>query len=134
MKKRLFNVLKIFLMILGALFLVQLLIILGAVIGFTSFANADFAVVKQDVKLKTIQPVIDYVEDYRSKNGKYPSKVENVKVKKDLEYKYEVAKDFNCYTITVKSQKENLIKKYQHCFVEGENSSSNSQSYVEYSE
>lgn len=132
MKQRIINVLKLFLMVLGALFLLQLLVSFCIVLGLINFANADLDFINTDKKVKPIQPIINYVEDYRAKNGKYPEKLENVKLKKGLDYKYEITKDGNCYTITVKSKKDNLVKQYQYCSLGDKNSSSKSESYVEY--
>ena len=134
MKKRLTNVIKWLLMVLGALFLLQLILVFGAVLGITSFANADLNFINSDKKLKPVEPIIKYVEDYRTQNGKYPDKIQGVKLKKNLEYKYETTKDGNCYTITIKSKKDNLKKQYQYCSLDSENSSSKSESYVEYME
>ena len=134
MKERLTNVIKWFLMILGGLFLLQLLIGFGIILGFAGFASADLDFLNKDKKLKPVQPIIKYVEDYRQKNGKYPEKIEGIKLKKDLEYKYETTKDGNCYTITIKTKKDNLKKQYQYCMLDDENASSKSESYVEYME
>ena len=58
MKERLLNVLKIFFIVLGVLFLLQILIGFGIVLGFVGFANADFDYVKVDnKKLKNLQIV-----------------------------------------------------------------------------
>ena len=134
MKERLTNVIKWFLMILGALFLIQILLVVGAILGVVGFANADLDFLNTDKKLKPAEPIIKYVEDYRTKNGKYPDKLEGIKLKKGLEYKYETTKDGNCYTITIKSKDENLKKQYQYCMLDSENASSKSESYIEYSE
>lgn len=133
MKERLINIVKWFFIVLGVLFFVQLLLVLGAVIGLTNFAKADFGTAQnQSQKVKEIQPVINYAENYRTENGKYPEKIENVKVKKNLDYKYEISKDGNCYTVTTKSEKNNLTQQYQHCTVNSENSASSSESYIEF--
>lgn len=134
MKERLINVIKVFLMILGGLFLLQLLIGFGVVLGLVGFANADLDFLNTDKKIKPVEPIIKYAEDYRIKNGKYPEKIEGVKLRKNLEYKYETTKDGNCYTITIKSKKDNLKKQYQYCMLDNEKASSKSESYVEYSE
>ena len=70
----------------------------------------DFNYTSTDKKLKPFQPIIDYVDTYYEENSKYPDKLGNIKLKKDLDYKYETTNDGNCYTITVKSKKENLTK------------------------
>ena len=133
MKQRFINVLKWFFMILGALFLLQILLVLAITFGFTNFAHADLDFINTDKKIKPIQPIIKYVEDYHSQNGKYPEKIENIKLKNGLDYTYETTKDGNCYTITIKSKKDNLTKQYQYCSVGTKNSSSKSESYIEYS-
>lgn len=135
MKERFLKVIKIFLMILGGLFLIQLLIILGAIIGLVGFANADLGFnIKPKTGFKYIQPIINYAENYKNENGIYPSKIEGVKIKKDLEYTYEVFENSNCYKVTAKYKKDNMTRQYQHCSSDGENSSSNSEFYTEYSE
>lgn len=134
MKERLINIIKWFLIILGVIFLIQILIVLGAVIGISKFANSDMNINKNtSLKLKQMQPVINYAQDYYNKNGKYPVEIDNVKLNKNLEYKYETSKDLNCYTITTKDKKSNTTKQYQHCSTKSENSNSSSESYVEYS-
>ncbi len=133
MKERFLNVLKWFFIILGVLFLMQILLVAGAFIGLSSFAKADINTIgSKSPKIKDIQPIINYVEDYQMQNGRYPEKVEKVKVKKGLDYKYEISKNANCYTITTKKEKENLTSQYQHCKVSSENSNSSSESYIEY--
>ncbi len=133
MKERFLNVLKWFFIIMGVLFLMQMLLIAGAFIGLSSFAKTDINTIgSKSPKIKDIQPIINYVEEYQLKNGKYPEKVENVKVKKGLNYKYEISKNANCYTITTKKEKDNMQSQYQHCKVSSENSNSSSESYVEF--
>ena len=134
MKERLINVIKWFLMILGVLFLMQLLVGFGIILGVVGFANADLDFLNQDKKTKSIEPIIEYVEQYREQNGKYPSEVENIKLKKGLEYKYELTHDGNCYEITTKSKKDNLKRQYQYCIMDSQNASSKSESYVEYTD
>jgi len=133
MKERLINVIKWFFIILGVLFFVQLLLVLGAIVGINNFAKADFNVVgNQNQKIKEIQPIINYAENYRKENGKYPEKVENIKVKKNLNYKYEISKDGNCYTISTKTEKNNTTRQYQRCKVDSNNSASSTESYIEF--
>ncbi len=134
MKERFLKVLKWFFIALGVLFLIQILIGIGFVIGIANFARADMNIVGNTKnKLKQIQPIINYVEDYHDKEGKYPQDLEGIKLKKDLEYKYETSNDNNCYTVTINSKKDNLTKQYQHCAVNSKNSASNSESYIEFS-
>lgn len=135
MKKRFINVIKWFFIILGVLFFIQLLLLIGALKGAASFADASINVnndKSSSLKLKPLQPIIKYAEDYQAKNGKYPEKIENVKINPNLYFKYEPSKDFNCYTITSKEKNGNLTKQYQHCLIKSEHSSSTSESFVEY--
>jgi len=144
MKEKLIKTLKIVLIIFGVLFLIQILLFILIMLGLFSLSSAktidlispkmfdfDFDKVQVQATPKEMQPIINYVEDYQIKNNKYPEKLENVKVKDNLDYKYEISKDANCYTITVKEK--NKTKQYQHCKTSSDNSNSTSQSYVEYS-
>ena len=99
MKEKVLKVLKIVFIIFGILFLIQILIFAIMMIGAFSFANAktpdfnfvdfDFDKVSVSTKPKEMLPVINYVEDYQIKNKKYPENVENIKLKRNLDYKYE---------------------------------------------
>ena len=142
MKEKVLKALKVVLIIFGVLFLIQILIFLFMMIGIFSLSSAktfdfntsfdkDINKLQSSSKPKEIQPIVDYVEDYQAKNKKYPEKLENVKVKDKLDYKYEVTKDGNCYTVTVKEK--NTTKQYQRCKISSDNSSSTSESYAEYS-
>ena len=142
MKEKVLKVLKIVLIVFGVLFLLQIIIFALMMIGlfslgsaktldFNSKFNMDFDKIQTSSKPKEMQPIINYVEDYQVKNKKYPEKLENVKVKNKLDYKYEVTRDGNCYTVTIKEK--NTTKQYQHCKTASDNSSSTSESYVEYS-
>jgi len=140
MKEKALRVLKIVLIIFGILFLLQVLIFFLIMLGLFSFGSAKaFDInttfntdnIKSSSRPKEIQPIVDYAEDYQIKNKKFPENVENVKVKDKLDYKYEVTRDGNCYTVTVKEK--NTTKQYQHCKTSSDNSSSTSESYVEYS-
>ena len=133
MKERLLNVVKVFLIILGVLFLIQMLLIIGAIIGLVNFSNIDFEnSPKVNFQAKEMQPVIKYVEEYKNENGVFPKDISNLKLKKGLEYKYEPSKDGNCYTIKINKDKQ--TKQYQRCLIQGENSNSTSESFVEYSD
>lgn len=145
MKERLLKVLKWFFIILGIIFFIQILIVLFISIGFaattkiSSISFKDLSSSKNN--LKQIQPIINYAEDYYLKNNKYPDKIdETIKVKKNLNYKYEVSKNNVCYTITVYPEDvkdrhtlvAEKIKQYQHCKSNSSGASSSSESYVEY--
>ena len=134
MKQRFLNVLKWFFIILGILFLFQILITIGMFIGFNKFTKADLGVVSKSSKnISQIQPVIDYVENYKKENGKYPIKLENIKVKKGLNFKYETSNNQNCYSITFDISKEKVTRQYQYCAMSSDNSNSTSESYIEFS-
>ncbi len=133
MKERFLTVLKWFFIVLGVIFFIQILLVLGALLGILAFANTTFKMPENVNKMKDIKPIIKYVQDYQKETGKYPKTVDGIKLKKGLVYQYEPSKDFNCYTITLKSQKDNLTKQYQQCMVKTDNSNSSSESYVEFS-
>ena len=134
MKERLKNVVKWFLITLGVLFLAQILILAGAVAGASKFAHADRGIViNSKDRIKKIQPIIDYAEDFKKKNQKYPEKIENVEIKKDIEYEYSTSDNATCYNIKAKSKKDNVVQEYKRCSAKDDNSSSDLESYSEYS-
>ncbi len=133
MKEKIFEVIKWVLIALGIIFLIQILIIIGAFIGISRLSKMTFDIPNADKIQKELRPIVDYAESYRDKNGKYPQNIENVKIKKDIDYKYEASKDFTCYTITAKTKKNSSTKQYQHCRQNSDNSQSSSESYVEFS-
>lgn len=134
MKQRFLNVLKCFFIILGILFLFQILVAIGAFIGFNKIAKADFGIVSKSSKnISKIQPIIDYVEKYRNENGKYPLELKDIKIKKGLNYKYETSNNQGCYSITFDTAKEKITRQYQHCAITSQNSNSTSESYIEFS-
>ena len=128
MKDRFLNVVKWFFIILGVLFLIQLLILSGIFIGFkkADTINIDYSA---DISAKEIEPLIKYIDEYKKENGKYPEKIENVKLKKGLEYKYN-AKD-DCYTIDLTSKK--ATKQYKKCEKIDDNSSYKTESFSQIS-
>lgn len=134
MKERMLNVLKWFFIVLGVLFLFQLLIGFGLFLGIMGFVDDGIGFVNLDKKFKQAQKAIKYIEDYRVQNGKYPSNLEGAKLKKNIDYEYEATKDFNCYVLKFKSKKENLVKQYQRCYFESDGGMSNTQSYTEYTD
>ena len=138
MKERLINVLKWLLITFGVLFLIQILIVIGFVLGLKGFWNNEFSYKNNYNKnLKEMKPIINYAENYKLKNGEYPEKIENVKIKPDLYFNYETSNNNECYTIKIKpkkADKKDLIKKYQHCSTSSENINSNTQSYIEYTD
>lgn len=131
MKERSIAFLKWFFIILGIIFFIQILLMILAFVGIKSSYYTSFKVQDNSSKIKEIKPIIEYVENYQRENNKYPDKIENVKVKKDLNYSYETTKDKNCYTITI--DKKDSIKQYQSCKLNLKNSTSASESFVEYS-
>lgn len=134
MKQRLMNVLKWLLVAFGILFLIQLLIVIGVILGIKGFSNLDYSINKHSNKnLKPIQPIINYAQDYRLKHGKYPDTIEGIRIKPDLYFKYETSSNNACFSVTTKSKKDNLTRQYQRCSINSDNSNSSSESYVEYS-
>ena len=93
MKERLINVIKWFFIILGVLFLFQLLIGFGLFLGIMGFVDDGIGLINYDKRIKPMQSTIKYIEDYRVQNGKYPQNLDGAKLKKNLDYKYETTKD-----------------------------------------
>lgn len=135
MKDRFLNVLKWFFIVLGILFFAQIvLLIMIMVFANTSNFNKmyDFQIKQQKLNTKEIQKIIDYIENYKQKNGKYPKTIEgNIKLNKNTEYKYSTSNEDNCYLINVKNTKTSAIKQYQHCNVQKHGSVSISESFIE---
>lgn len=137
MKEKIIKTAKIVLIVFGVLFLIQILLFVIVLISINSLSRfdnlqkIDFSSKQFSNKPKEMTPIIDYVEDYQIKNNKYPEKLEGVKIKKNLDYKYETSKDGNCYSITI--NKKGRVQEYQHCKSNSNDSSSTSESYVEYS-
>ena len=123
MKERFLNVLKWFFIILGVLFLIQMLILSGIFIGFNTIKEADIKPV--DIKLKEIQPIVDYAENYRNEHKKYPDTVD-VKIKRG-EYKYETSNNAKCYEIEYTDKK--VKKEYGCCRENNDYSNSKSESF-----
>ena len=73
MKERFLNVLKWFFIVLGVLFFVQILLVLGVIIGFMGVEKLNFEPDfnksnlqgMQAPKVKDFQPIINYAEKYQ---------------------------------------------------------------------
>jgi len=140
MKEKLINIIKWLFIILGIVYLIQLLIAFSTFLAiknafnYKNFNNTT-SFSKEIKKPKEFAQIIDYANSYFEENNKFPETIENIesiKLKKDLDYKYETNKDSTCYTITIKSQKNNIVKQYQACKNKDKNSNFNTQSYIEY--
>lgn len=129
MKKRFINVVKWFFIVLGVMFLLQTVLILGTILGIVSFSKMDFNKFEDKNSYGDFQPIINFVDNYYKENKSLPKTIENVKVKKNLKYTYEVDKKGECYSI--KSKDEKNSKEYKNCMNSTENSSSNSVYYFE---
>ncbi len=133
MKDRMLNFLKWFFIVLGILFLFQILILLGVFISFNSLTKINFKPIEikqSNIQTKEIQPIIEYVENYRKENNKYPDSVD-IQIKKG-EYNYKTTENSNCYEINYqyKNKKEN----FGACTMNSNNSSAISKVYSSYSE
>ena len=132
MKDRLINVLKWFFIAMGVLFFATILLFIAIVIFANTFKIESVPEIKQSkFNLKEMKKIVDYAENYKDKNGKYPEKVEDIKLNKNLEYKYTTSNDFDCYNIELKNTKSNSTKQYQHCRIKKDGLSSNSESFSE---
>lgn len=139
MKERCLKILKWFFIILGIIFFIQILFVFFLSMNFFTQDKINFNRINKLSSAKNtnskIQPIINYVENYRDENNKYPDTISSdVKTDKKLDYKYEVSKNGTCYTITVNKDKQNKYTQYQHCKDTSANSSSSSESYIEYSD
>lgn len=135
MKERFINVLKIFFIILGVLFLMQILIFAGMLIGFKTFSEPKGAFDKINKgKTKDLKQAIEYIENYKKSYSKYPETINDLKQKnKNMELKYSTSNDFNCYQLVAK-YKDKTTKKYEHCSTTSENNLNESESYYEFYE
>ncbi len=137
MKERLINVLKWFLIILGVLFLLQFLLIIGAIIGITCLSKTNFEDYTPKANVKPFENIIKYLDEFYEDEGKYPDDISSVKKEKNYDFDYKVNSDKSCYTISAKPNKKNKniqTKRYQKCYAKTDNSMTTSQSYVEYLE
>ncbi|MBR2068271.1 MAG: hypothetical protein IJ877_00780 [Candidatus Gastranaerophilales bacterium] len=127
MKNRFLNFVKWFFIVLGVLFLFEMLILSGIFMGFNSIKETEFKPASNMAKLKEIRPVIDYAEKYKTENNSYPKSVD-VKLKNG-EYTYETMNNSNCFKIIYKNK--NVQKDYSKCSINTENSNSATESYSE---
>ena len=135
MKERVLNVLKWILIVFGIIFLIQVLLVLGALIGLAGFANFDFKDHAKMGDIKHAENIIEYLDEYNEENGKYPENIENVKKDKKYDFDYKTSSNENCYTLTIKAKKgDSKIKQLNKCLIKSDGSLSTSQSYVEFSD
>ena len=95
MKERIKNVLKWFFIVLGVLYLIQVIFVSGALVGLIGLTKIDLNKFENINKKHSLQPVITQIEDYKTKNNKYPANLEGIKLNKNSEYNYELSKDGN---------------------------------------
>ena len=134
MKTRLLNVVKWILITLGVIFLFQILLFAIIVAASKNFTKITVKSSSTKDRLEQIQPVIDYVEDYKNKNGKYPQTIQNVKINSNVYYDYSTFQDSDCYKIKTKTKNDNVVKEFQRCSQNSKNSKSHFESYSEYIE
>jgi len=127
MKERLKNVVKWFFIILGILFLIQLLILSGFVIGFSKVNNTKIST--NNFNLKEVEPIIEYAKEYKMQNGKFPKIIENVKLKKNIKYEYSTTNEDNCFLIKIEDK--NITKQYEYCSIAKDGINSQSENYSE---
>lgn len=131
MKERLIQVVKWFLIILGLLFLLQIIIVAMALFGVSKLSALEFENMSVK-KPREVQSVINYIEKYKKENNMYPQNLDSAKLKKDFEYDYKLSDDKNCYTLEIKSNKNNKVQKYSKCDKTDENSTAFQESYSSY--
>ena len=127
MNKKFLNVVKWIFIILGVLFLLQIILFTFVIAGINSFSKVKTTF---DNKPKEMMPIINYALKFKKEHGMFPKGLEGVKLKKDLKYNYEITNDQNCFRIVVEDKK--TVKQYQYCTVDTNNSNASSESYSEY--
>ena len=102
-----------------------MLILSGIFICFNSVKEPDIKINEPNIKLKEIQPVLDFAEKYRAENNKYPDSVD-IKLKRG-EYKYKATDNSNCFEIEYTYK--NTQKNYGCCKLNTKDSNSKSETY-----
>lgn len=147
MKERFLQVLKWFFIILGVIFFLQFLLIIGAILGIAGFANYDIKPFEaKNNNIKPFNNIVKYLDEYKEENGEYPSDIKDIEDSdilkeinnnKNYDFEYKTSNDDNCYTITAKpkekSKKNLTTKEYGKCSSKTNGANSHSESYVEYS-
>lgn len=134
MKERLLNIFKIIFIILGIIFFIILVLSFLATLGIAQLFSFNNNFVGNNAnKLKEIQPIINYAQNYFDENKQYPKELGEIKIKKDIDYRYETNPDNTCYVIVIKPKKVNKTQQYQRCTIKTNNANSISESYVEFS-
>ena len=131
MKERLLNVLKWFFIVLGVLYLIQVIFVSGALIGLIGLSKIDLNKFEKLSNKNSLNSIITHIEDYKTKNNKYPQNLDGAKLNKKSTYNYELSKDGTCYTI-IETTKDNVVKEYKRCSSSTDNSNLSSESYIEY--
>ena len=132
MKERALNVLKWFFITLGVLFLAQIILFAGIMIYANTFKTIKVPKVKsQKINNAQMQTIIDYVEKYKQEKGVYPENINDINLKNDTEYKYEVSDNSFCYKIELTKKNSNSKAVYQKCSVSKEGIVSQSENYTE---
>ena len=146
MKDRFLQVLKWFFIVLGVIFFFQILLILGAIIGITGFANYDIKPFETKSNIKPFENLVKYLDDYKQANGQYPEDIKDIddsvvlkeiNDNKNYDFEYNTSDDENCYKIIAKpkekSRNKNLTtKEYGRCSSKSSETNSQSESYIEY--
>lgn len=131
MKERLINVIKWFFIVLGVFYLIQVIFVSGAIVGLIGLAKIDLNKLENISNKHSLNSIVSYIEDYKTKNNTYPQNLEGVKLNKKYTYNYELSKEGNCYTIS-ETGKNNIVREYRRCSSSTSNSNTNTQSYIEY--
>ena len=133
MQERLLKVVKIFFIVLGAMFLVIMCLTMALFFGSSKMMNDDLFNMNIKIdKSKSIQKIVDFAESYREQNGQYPQTLDGIKLDKNVEYVYKTSENDNCYKVDVKYKKTNKIQQYERCLIKTNNKNSYSESYSEY--
>lgn len=134
MKDRFLNVLKWFFIALGVLFFAQIVFFVAIIIFANTFRIdkvSDIKIEPQKYNIKEMEKIIDYAQNYKAENGKFPKVVEDIKLNKNLEYKYSTSNNDDCYKIELKNTKTKATKQYEYCSTQKDGLTSTSENFIE---
>lgn len=127
MQERLRNVIKWFFIILGILFLIQMFILSGILIGFKTADKSSLSFGGNTPK--EMKEVVKYISEYRNEHSKFPDNLEGFKGKRGFDYSYKLSDKNNCYTVTITGK--DSVKSYKYCIYTDKNENASTQSYSE---
>ena len=134
MKERFLNILKWFFIALGVLIFAQIVFFVMIIIFANTFRIdkvSDIKLKPQKYNLKQMEKIIEYAQNYRDENGKFPKTIQDIKMNKNFEYNYSTSHDYDCYKIELKNTKTNATKQYEYCSIQKDGLTSTSENFIE---